>query len=40
MTDYKITRAEKDEIVEEVKELKNKGVLNPIIVNNKKEKKT
>ena len=39
VTDYKISRAEKDAIVEEVKELKSKGTLNPVIVNNKKEKK-
>lgn len=37
VTDYKINRAEKDEIVKEVGELKSKGQLNPVVVNHKKD---
>lgn len=37
VTDMKIQKVEKDDCVEEVKELKSKGQLNPIIVNKKKK---
>lgn len=37
--DYKINATEKEEIIENVKELKSKGTLNPVIVNKKKVNK-
>ena len=36
---YQLSRTSKTECIEQVKELKEAGKLNPIIVNRKKEKK-